>query len=138
MKHWTGILILTSMGLMMALPVQAKRDGRGIEDRMDRQQHAIQRGIDSGNLTRREARLLKREQREIRHFGEQIRHEGYSPKKGRKLMKKRLRRSDRHIKDLLHNREHTYGRDDNRRYPPPYSGGYDKHYPRSGQRGSYR
>lgn len=125
MKRWTGILILTSIGLLTALPAQAQRGGQGFEGWMDRQQHAIQRGIDSGALTRREARSLRREQREIRRFGEQLRQDGYSPREGRRLMKEQLQRADWHIEDLLHNRARAYDRDDDR-------------HPRWDQRDSHR
>ncbi len=119
MKPWTRTLILLATGVLVALPAQAQRGGGfNVEERMDRQQGAIERGIDSGMLTRREAKSLQREQREIRHMLGEYRRDGYPPREIRRVLADRLDRAERHIRDLSHNEEVSYrGRDDHR--PPP-------------------
>ncbi|MBK1720287.1 hypothetical protein CKO27_22085 [Thiocystis violacea] len=125
MKRRTSVLILVVAGLMVALPVHAQRGGPNIEDRLDRQQTAIQRGIDSGELTRGEAKSLKRDQRELRRFIDDLRHEGYPPHEARRMIDKRLDRAGRRIQELSNNHEVAYRRDDRRGPPPQERPGYD-------------
>lgn len=128
MKTWSNTLFVAAIGLLAALPAFARSGGRDIQGWMDRQQYEIQRGIDSGELTKREARHLKREQRDIRELGDRLRSEGYSPHEARRMIEDRLRDADRHISDLRYNDEVAYGPDHYRRPPPPPGGRDD--YPR--------
>jgi hypothetical protein len=85
----------------LSLPAQAQRGGPSgprFDDRLDRQSSAIQRGIDSGELTRREARTLRREQDEARQFMRDLRREGYPPHEARRMIDRRLDRVDRQIR----------------------------------------
>ena len=119
MKTRTNMAILIALGLLVAVPAHAQRGGGPrLEDRLDRQQSAIDRGIDRGELTRDEARSLNREQREIRRLLEDLRRDGYPPREARRMVERRLERADRHIYDLTHNDERRHRRDE--RWEKPY------------------
>ncbi|MBK1721924.1 hypothetical protein [Thiocystis violacea] len=119
MKTWIGRLFLLSLGVCTALTAVAQPGRQDIQRWLDRQQQEIQRGIDSGALTKHEARSLRRQQREIQEFGDRLRREGYPPHESRRLLQERLRDADRRIDDLTHNDEWVYGPDDRRPPPPP-------------------
>lgn len=122
MKGRNRLLVLVATGLLLSLPVQAERGGPpgpGFEDRFKRQDSAIQRGIDSGELTRQEVKKLRREQDQARQFMRDVRQDGYPPSEARSMIERRLDRIDWTIYDLSRNRDvapHYY---DNRRPPPP-------------------
>lgn len=114
MKGRNTLLVMMATGLLLSLPAQAQRagpPGPGFDDRLDRQEFAIQRGIDSGELTRRETRMLRREQDEVRQFMRDVRRAGYPPHEARYMIDRRLDHMDRRIHELSHNSE--------RRPPPP-------------------
>ncbi|NEV65106.1 hypothetical protein [Thiorhodococcus minor] len=130
MKTWTNRLSAVVLGLVVALPLAAQPGSEDPRDWMTRQQREIQRGVDFGALTDREARSLRREQRDIRELGDSLRREGYPPYEARRRLEDRLRAADRHIYDLKSNDEVAYGPWDDRRPPPPPPGGYDPRPPR--------
>ena len=123
MKGRKTVLILMATGWLLSLPAQAQRGGPAgprFDERLDRQEAAIQRGLDSGELTRREARTLRREQDEVRQFMHELRRDGYPPHEAQRLIERRLDRVGRHIRELSGNWDvapHYYGGD--RRPPPP-------------------
>lgn len=130
MKTWTNRLSVAVLALAVALPLAAQPGGEDLRDWMTRQQREIQRGVDTGVLTDREARSLRREQRDIRALGDDMRREGYPPHEARRRLEERLRAADRHIYDLKNNDEVVYAPWDDRRPPPPAPGGYDPRPPR--------
>lgn len=108
MKGRNTLLVLAATGLLLSLPAQAQRNGPPdprFDDRLDRQSSAIQRGIDSGELTRREARTLRHEQDEARQFMRDLRREGYPPHEARRMIDRRLDHLDRQIRKLSDNRD---------------------------------
>ena len=122
MKGRNTLLVLVATGLLLSLPAQAQRGGPSgprFDDRLDRQSSAIQRGIDSGQLTRREARTLRREQDDARQYMRDLRREGYPPHEARRMIERRLDRVDRHIRDLSNNRDVAPHYRGDRRGPPP-------------------
>lgn len=130
MKIASRVTVLILAGVIAVLPAQAD-PGRvgGIQDRMERQQAAIDRGLDSGALTRSEARSLQYEQREIRRVADDLRRNGRSPEKSRRTLDRMLDRADWHLRDLLHNDEVRYD-DDGYARPP--------RHPRPGFKGDPR
>ncbi|MCP5222955.1 MAG: hypothetical protein H6944_14860 [Zoogloeaceae bacterium] len=52
----------------LSVPAMAERGGDRVDARQDRQQHRIDRGVRSGDLTRPEARRLDRGQNRIDHM----------------------------------------------------------------------
>lgn len=122
MKGRNGLLILMTTGLLLSLPAQAQRGGppgSRFDDQLDRQSSAIQRGIDSGELTRREVRTLRREQEEARQFMRDLRRDGYPPHEARPMIERRLERLDRQIRKLSSNNDVApHYRGDRRGSPP--------------------
>ncbi|QGU31586.1 hypothetical protein [Thermochromatium tepidum] len=117
-----ALLVLVATGLLSSLPAQAQLGGPPeprYDDWLGRQAAAIQRGIDSGELTRREGRALRREQDEARQFMRDLRHDGYPPHEAHRLIERRLGRLDRRIRDLSNNNEVA---PHYREPPPPYDG----------------
>lgn len=88
----------TLIAALVALPVVAAAGTRdpGVNHRQHNQQHRIQQGVKSGELTRGETRRLQAEQRHIRH-------------------EERLYKSDGHLSGAeradLHRDQHRAGRD---------------------------
>lgn len=99
-------------GLMLVATVSAQaghNDGKGdIRDRLDRQHSRIEHGIDSGKLTRKEAKVLKREQRKSRHLYHEFKEDGYLSKRERRELNRRLDRVSDQIWDLKHNERSRY------------------------------
>ncbi|BCU06844.1 hypothetical protein [Allochromatium tepidum] len=122
MKGRNTLLVLVATGLLLSLPAQAQRGGPPgprFDDRLDRQSTAIQRGIDSGELTRREVRRLRQEQDEARQFIRDLRRDGYPPHEARRMIERRLDRVDRHIRELSRNGDVAPHYRGDRRGPPP-------------------
>ncbi|NEX22898.1 hypothetical protein G3480_21775 [Thiorhodococcus mannitoliphagus] len=105
MKASTTALLASTLALIIALPAQAKPHGDSLRERLDRQQTAIDRGVDSGALTRREADILRTEQREIRDLARSLRDERHPARKSQRLLGSKLDRAERHIRRLASNDE---------------------------------
>jgi hypothetical protein len=88
-------------GLLAIAPAQAG----GIRDRLEHQQAVIERGIETGALTRREAKELRREQREIRDLAEDLRDAGASRGERQRILDARLDRIDHRLRKALHDRD---------------------------------
>jgi hypothetical protein len=122
MKGRNTLLVLMATGVLLSLPAQAQRGGPPgprFDDRLDRQSSVIQRGIDSGELTRREARTLRRDQDEARQFMRDVRRDGYPPHEARRMIERRLDQVDRRIRELSNNRDVAPHYRGDRRGPPP-------------------
>jgi len=92
-----------------------------VDRRQARQLDRISNGLDSGNLSRREARLLARDQRRIARMEDRFERDGYySPREKRKL-KRALNRTSQRIKHAKHN---DYARPHSRRH----HGRHGKHH----------
>jgi hypothetical protein len=70
---------------------------------LDRQQSRIEQGIESGKLTRKEAKVLKRQQRKTRHLYREFREDGRLSKRERRELDRRLDRVSDQIWELKHN-----------------------------------
>ena len=89
-KH-IAVLLLTAAGLLAALPAQAG----GVRERIEHQQMVIERGLETGVLTRHEALKIRREQRELRELAEDLRESGTSRMERQQILDSRLDRIDR-------------------------------------------
>ncbi len=117
-RYLTGtLLFLLTLGL--AMPAVARTS---LYDLERYQMRRIQQGIHSGELTRKEARILRREQRDIQRMKRHFVRDGRISRYERRILRKRLARADQHIYRLKHNRStryaYSYGR-----YAPRHSGG---------------
>jgi len=112
----TRSLLIVTLGAAIAAPAQARPHRGGVYDRMDHQVRIMERGIESGALTKREVKILRREQYEIRDLVKDLRAEGYSSHKRRRILDRRLDRAENHIRAFMHNDERRYRQD--RRHGP--------------------
>lgn len=110
MKASTTALLASTLALAMTLPAQAARHGHDVYDRLDRQQTAIDRGVDSGDLTRHETRILRAEHREIRDLARSLSRDRHASRDMRRLLDIKLDRSERHIRRLASNDAVDYRR----------------------------
>lgn len=94
-------LFIATLCLFTAVPAFA---GHGwILDRLDRQHTRIERGIDSGELTRREARRLKKQQRRIHRLARELSANEQVSRRERRILTEKLNRASDRIYELKHN-----------------------------------
>ena len=128
------IWVLPLVGILAA-PVAAQgrhSDHRyydRIENRLDRQYHRVDRGIRSGQLTRREAKRLHRQQRRITQMQRRFLHDGHLDRYERDRLEQKLDRASERIYRLKHNdRYRDHGR---------FAGRGDRHRSGHGRHGVY-
>ncbi|PQJ97147.1 hypothetical protein [Chromatium okenii] len=122
MKKTMTALLLAAVGLIATLPAQAE----GIRDRIERQQMMIERGLETGALTRHEAQDFRREQRELRKIAGSLRDSGASRMERQQVLDSRLDRIDRRLKRAM--RDNDRGdrfQPDNDRYNDRWHGNPD-------------
>ncbi len=110
MKTLTKAVITASFCLIASVPVYA---GHGqandrLFDRLERQHERIEHGIESNELTRKEAKILKRQQRRMRQLVRVYREDGRLSKKERRILRNKLDRASYTIRDLKHNNVNRY------------------------------
>lgn len=102
-------IVALSIILFSGYAVAGQSHAGRIGDRQWRQQERIQRGILTGQLTRKEAVKLIREQRQIRYMREKAWRDHRLSHKERRRIIKRLDKADRHIARLKYNRHYRHG-----------------------------
>ena len=111
-------VIAVSLSLLWAAPTFADHRGKyeycdtsreyRIDQRLDRQRHRIERGIDRDRLTYKEAKILKKKHRKIQRLSRKYRQDGYlSRKEFRRLNNKLNKNSDR-IREFVGNGVERY------------------------------
>ena len=116
----TFATLVTGMSLSPAL-VLAHGQGGHFHQRLERQQYRIEKGIDSGALTRKEAKKLRRQQRKIRKMARHFREDGVLTRDERYKIRNKLDRVSDRIWAFKHNddkyccgdRYHRYSYHDN-------------------------
>ncbi len=102
----------------LSMPAMADRGDRGdrVDARQDRQQHRIERGVRSGDLTRNEARRLERGQDRIDRMQHRAYSDGYVSRSERSRIHREVERQDRRIYRERHDRQYAkrHYRDDDR------------------------
>jgi uncharacterized membrane protein YebE (DUF533 family) len=96
------------LGLLVAsvaLPALAQMSAPGVDQREQRQQQRIQQGMQSGQLTPKEAARLEAEQARIRNKEAAMKSDGVLTKQERKELHQDLERSSRHIAKEKHDRQ---------------------------------
>ncbi len=88
--------------VLMAL-VSTAAMAESISERVDFAHRRIERGIDSGQLTRQEAHRLKEEFRSILEEERRMSADGHLDHRERERLNERLDRLERHISYLKHN-----------------------------------
>jgi len=100
-------LITTAIALTLAAAIApAYAHANRFEERLERQAGRIEQGIDSGELTRREAKLLRREHRELRQLTRLLADDGRLSKWERRTLKERYDDASDLIWRLKHNDQH--------------------------------
>ena len=100
MRQAATVLIITAIiGFIFADAAMAGRIGR----RQVRQHERIRQGVNSGQLTCRETRMLMREQRRIQKAKIRAFHDGELTPRERLRIEKKLDVASRHIYRLKHN-----------------------------------
>lgn len=122
MKSLNSLIVLVLAGLL-SVTVQAQARGHGyagyhdtyqprferrVDRRQERQWDRIARGIDSGELSDREARHLDRQQRKIARMERRFERDGYYSPREKGRMERALDRASRHIKRAKHNDRTAY------------------------------
>lgn len=91
-------MFATTFALGVALAAVAPMaHGATIDERQEYQQERIERGIQSGELNKREAARLQREQNRIQAMENKALADGELSKKERRKIQRRLNKSSRHI-----------------------------------------
>ncbi len=78
-----------------------------LKKRLHRQDHRIQQGIHSGEITPREARKLDRDQRQVRQLRRHYLSDGHLSMRERIILNSRLDQSSKHIYRYKHNQRHV-------------------------------
>ncbi|HQG56083.1 MAG TPA: hypothetical protein PL101_00915 [Bacteroidales bacterium] len=97
----TAIMILAFSSSMLL----AQRGTVSNSARQGVQQERINEGIRSGELTRREARLLKREQRKIQIEKKLAQADGQVTPREKRFLRREQNRASRHIARQKHDRQ---------------------------------
>lgn len=124
MKQLTKVTcaaLITCMSISPAL-VFAHGKGGHFHQRLERQQYRIENGLESGELTRREAKKLRRQQRKIRRMVKYFREDGVLTKAERNKIRNKIDRASDRIWAFKHNddryhrehRNHKYSHHDHR------------------------
>ncbi len=107
----TVIGLLTAGFLFTALFAYAgSNDTPGIDRRQAHQEPRIQKGIDSGQLTGREANRLNKRVDRIERMEEKAKADGQVTKKERKRLHKRLNKNSKGIAKQKHDRQGKHHR----------------------------
>ena len=114
MKILSKTLIAFSLSLYAMVPAFASNgdhhppEDRSILERLERQQHRIDQGVENRQLTDKEAKLLRRQQREIRHMARRFFKDGTLSKRERQWLNRELNLASLHIKRFTHNDLNRY------------------------------
>ena len=123
MKRAAKTLLIASLCLFAVAPAFAGHGhGHGrVFDRLDRQHSRIENGIDSGQLTRREARILKKQHRRISRLAHEFYEDDHLSKRERRTLRRKLNYASECIHDFRHNDEYRrYGHRPHRHWIEDY------------------
>ncbi len=105
-----SIFIVTLMVIVLLAAVESQAGI--IEQRYSRQQDRIENGIAKGEITRREARILRNEQDNIDEQRARALHDGHLSDRERIMLERRQNLASRHIYRFNHNRTERRDRRD--------------------------
>jgi septal ring factor EnvC (AmiA/AmiB activator) len=114
MKTLSKTMIAASLSLFAIAPAFASHgvyrppENRSILERLERQQHRIDQGVENRQLTYKEAKLLRRQQREIRHMARRFFKDGSLSKRERHWLNRELNLASLQIKRFTHNDLNRY------------------------------
>lgn len=100
-------LIITTVFVAGLLFFSQPANAGNLKKRFYRQDHRIQQGVHSGEITPREARKLARDQRQVRQLRRHYLSDGHLSMRERKILNNRLDRSSKRIYHYKHNYRHV-------------------------------
>ena len=119
MKHTTLIgAFALALGIAATAPAFAHETHGPIDQRQDRQAQRLEHGIDSGSLTRGEARRLWQQQQRLRALERRFRADGYLDQRERRILQAQLDRVSDAIYRLKHNERERHADNDGYRDQP--------------------
>ena len=98
-----GLLIV---GIQISASAQTLTPG--ITDKQVEQELKIKQGLVSGELTRREAKVLKREQNQVKLMKKVAKADGKVTRKERKAIRRKQKSADKHIYRQKHDGQSRY------------------------------
>ncbi len=105
MKFLNTIFVLPLMAVL-SNPVMAHYDHSGyskFDNRIERQHRRINKGVRTGELTKKEAHKLRKQHRHIKKLSRQFNKDGHLSRFERKTLKRELNLASHRIYDLTHN-----------------------------------
>ncbi len=109
MKKQLSKTLFVLLALGIAIPALARTSSLHEMERI--QARSIQQGVYSGELTRKEVKVLQQEQRNIRQLKGRFLRDGHFSRGERRVLQNRYASAGRHIYRLKHNdrTRYTYG-----------------------------
>lgn len=123
MKTYRTILLLPLVAVI-SNPVMAHYDHDGyskFDQRIERQQMRIKKGVRNGELTKNESKKLRKQQRHIKKLNKQFKKDGHLSRHERKTLQQELNLASKRIYRFKHNDRyrdndsHNHGHD-NKKY----------------------
>jgi hypothetical protein len=97
------VILIFSMGMLFSLASIAQERTPRVNERQQTQQGRIHHGRNSGDLTHREATLLRREQKRIRMSERRVKADGDVTATERRRLDRQQDRASRHIRRAKNN-----------------------------------
>ena len=132
MKTMTKAFFATTLCMLIAVPAYAGHSDweHEFRERMHRQHDRIEQGVDSRELTRKEAKVLEREYLGIRTLARDFREDGRLSRRERHRLDNELDRLSSLIKEYKHNNLERHRK-------PKYRYGQERHEDDRGGHESY-
>ncbi len=103
MKQSITLTIALVLAAAATTPVFAGPRDHDFAERRDNQAHRIERGIESGQLTRKETKVLKKEQRRIARLHREFREDRHLARREARILERAYDEASRHIRAFKHN-----------------------------------
>ena len=96
------VVAVAALIFAISTPVLAEPQSSGIDKREHKQKERINQGVESGQLTKKEARRLRHEQKRIKAKEEAMKLDGTLTKGERKELQQDLNKASEHIAEQKH------------------------------------
>jgi len=128
--------VMTAGGMFAAIGGASAQSMQDINQRQERQQREIERGVRDGQITRGEQARLEAGERAIDRAQRRAEADGRVTPQERERIERMTEREGREIRHDEHNRQQAWGR--GREYGENRGGGWDRHDGRDGRREEHR
>lgn len=117
MKYLKALSVIPLFAAL-SFPAMAhhKQHNGHFEQRLDRQEMRIERGVRNGELTREETRKLRKKQRKLERMYDRFSEDGWLSRKEKHILTNKLDKNSQRIRKFKHN-EKQRGHYDRRYYP---------------------